>query len=1342
MLPLSTGNTNGCTPISSNCIVWQGPDLACLNICTGDTISVVVAKMAELLCSLIQTGLDNSFDISGVIQSCTAVGSNPPATDLTSLLQNIINVECNLQNTVADVVENYNLIQNYFEEIQVIQGPNGNDGFDGVDGQSVIDTIDNGDGTFVFVYGDSDGNITGYSDVIEVPTNTITNEINNETTITNTNTVNAFVKLPKCFLRALGPLYNNATQPATLMQDFEPMWLTTENPQAYYEVIGTDANGVELLQYYNGWMELVTNKLCCLLPCERVDDDIDDGRNPVDPEDPRQPRISDRAIQRLPFITQLKNRVLAIEKKNGTRYIPPKVTVKCVIPNKIGKRVEMQELLSALEKDYCNYRKSIGSTADVLTAARLECANLSGGKRLSGNGVMSTLQGWNTKPSNLAQSFSNAWKTICDLRTAVEDLQGTVSPTACTGFVYDPKISLQKNGSGEISGIGVLFDLCTIPKGYYDCDKGRGTKIVVEDSSLNTLVSYANVSQLQGSTNGHNISFNTTSIDTTSNFKVKFYFCFTDGSNQCERIMDMTLENTSTCPTITLTSTGETSIEYSIAGLNTNSNSIYDIIVEDSTGNLISKQQIKDPTSTSSSGKASSLIAGTKYNIYAQVTSSTGNISTCAKSEFITTAPTCTTYSKLSTEYLTAISKLSTTKTVMATYKDGATITAWIAGFDSVTGLPTVYKGTDSSETGGDVDLTFIKKTKSISDNPTTSISCGNVVYSATGMSTSMNSNENGWQYVDALTANGSTTYYIYALINTSKKSIDQVVFCCDCKPSYVRARYGKILNDDGTINPNSRAYRPEKHSYYVNSGGNLRIPIDIVGYSKQTTPITWDATATNGGTTKFYLPADTNYDPMLGGDVQFIYTPNAQRPTAGMDSVDIYAKTDCTIGNEGNRTVNTITIPIQDAAPIKNKDTDITVFIDTNVFTLAEANILKDELESSKHQIQALCSDWSGTINYVPVKGSNSGDYLNYTKAMVDMQGGASGSITVASSYSSMYSLPAYWSAGTTLGIPSTVYIIAFIGDTNLNGNYGSSALANGWNSPSQPTPAYQKNYDELCDILNTHGGAARSVWGVTQNCTYKKFDLTQILVPVVSGSQDTSAAAVLQTMGALTGTVLNNAALKGLSTGSVQNPVNLTDYMGPNASMMVPYNGTTSYGANTITGLYEHGFRVASFIDKSYLSTDSNIQSSGDQSSWIIDLVTSVTAVDTAGLGLLQDINCPKGEDVMKPMKGTLNGVDSVIYGEGATCATAGNAGRSSGTCIPIYNSTGVMFDSSVKAYKTIAGGDYGSTSSELTDTKWYAQNGSPSTDKVRRVAQYNSSGVGGYWINAKYVADASCT
>jgi hypothetical protein len=45
----------GCITTSSECVVWQGPNISCINLCTGDTISTVVATLAEELCALIDS---------------------------------------------------------------------------------------------------------------------------------------------------------------------------------------------------------------------------------------------------------------------------------------------------------------------------------------------------------------------------------------------------------------------------------------------------------------------------------------------------------------------------------------------------------------------------------------------------------------------------------------------------------------------------------------------------------------------------------------------------------------------------------------------------------------------------------------------------------------------------------------------------------------------------------------------------------------------------------------------------------------------------------------------------------------------------------------------------------------------------------------------------------------------------------------------------------------------------------------------------------------------------------------------------------------------------------------
>ena len=48
MIPNSKSNKSAaCEAVSSNCVVWQGPDLTCVDVCQGDSISDVIAAMCE-----------------------------------------------------------------------------------------------------------------------------------------------------------------------------------------------------------------------------------------------------------------------------------------------------------------------------------------------------------------------------------------------------------------------------------------------------------------------------------------------------------------------------------------------------------------------------------------------------------------------------------------------------------------------------------------------------------------------------------------------------------------------------------------------------------------------------------------------------------------------------------------------------------------------------------------------------------------------------------------------------------------------------------------------------------------------------------------------------------------------------------------------------------------------------------------------------------------------------------------------------------------------------------------------------------------------------------------------
>jgi hypothetical protein len=87
-----SNNQQNCNPISSNCVTWQGPDIACINLQKGDTVSDVTYKLAIELCDLLdQTNLD-SFDLSCFDPVC------PKPENFHDLVQFIIDKLCALNN--------------------------------------------------------------------------------------------------------------------------------------------------------------------------------------------------------------------------------------------------------------------------------------------------------------------------------------------------------------------------------------------------------------------------------------------------------------------------------------------------------------------------------------------------------------------------------------------------------------------------------------------------------------------------------------------------------------------------------------------------------------------------------------------------------------------------------------------------------------------------------------------------------------------------------------------------------------------------------------------------------------------------------------------------------------------------------------------------------------------------------------------------------------------------------------------------------------------------------------------------------------------------------------------
>ena len=95
MKPLNLDN-RPCSPISSNCVIWQGPDIPCIKICTGDTVSDIVYKLGTELCTIMEQLNVSNYDLS-----CFNLTACPPE-DFQALIQLLIDKICEANGVTTD----------------------------------------------------------------------------------------------------------------------------------------------------------------------------------------------------------------------------------------------------------------------------------------------------------------------------------------------------------------------------------------------------------------------------------------------------------------------------------------------------------------------------------------------------------------------------------------------------------------------------------------------------------------------------------------------------------------------------------------------------------------------------------------------------------------------------------------------------------------------------------------------------------------------------------------------------------------------------------------------------------------------------------------------------------------------------------------------------------------------------------------------------------------------------------------------------------------------------------------------------------------------------------------
>lgn len=106
--PLSSSNSEKekCPKTSSNCVIWQGPDIPCIDLCNGDSIDQVVFKLATVLCEVSKGIIDiSTLDLNF---NCMVPAGQTAPTTLIETLQLIINNTCLINNSVGDIISSEN----------------------------------------------------------------------------------------------------------------------------------------------------------------------------------------------------------------------------------------------------------------------------------------------------------------------------------------------------------------------------------------------------------------------------------------------------------------------------------------------------------------------------------------------------------------------------------------------------------------------------------------------------------------------------------------------------------------------------------------------------------------------------------------------------------------------------------------------------------------------------------------------------------------------------------------------------------------------------------------------------------------------------------------------------------------------------------------------------------------------------------------------------------------------------------------------------------------------------------------------------------------------------------
>jgi hypothetical protein len=427
----SSSDKENCSPISSNCVIWQGPNISCINLCKGDSVSDIVYKLASNLCDIqASTAITEPNGVSllqldCLLQLCAATAT--PQLTTAAVLQLIIDKICCTYSELSSAINELEIYTNY--------NVNGNSG-------------------------NSARSSGSYSEpILDLPSCLYYADPYTEEIIRSLALTPYVIQLATAFCSLQGVVKEHTTQ------------------------IGDLAGRVTTLE----------NAPCCYNP----------------------PSV-------IPFCSY------------------GDVTANVVTP--------MEVVVRGLDFEYCSLRNTLGTNAELTSAASSQCLNLNSLNALSQEGTMAGLPGWNNTINSFAQSMQNLWLTVCDMRGVINDLKNCCGASKCSSFLLGFTVGSPIN-TDELT---LVFNaLTTIPGvDYIDCL--AGSTVTVTDGNNTFTTSFLLINDAID--NGYK-TFNITSADLNPDrpWTITVTGCISNAAGVCSKTVTVVYTVTTTTTTTTTT---------------------------------------------------------------------------------------------------------------------------------------------------------------------------------------------------------------------------------------------------------------------------------------------------------------------------------------------------------------------------------------------------------------------------------------------------------------------------------------------------------------------------------------------------------------------------------------------------------------------------------------------------------------------------------------------------------------------------------------------------------------------------------------------------------------------